>query len=47
MEGEELEALKALAESIKQRMEQAGQLPLDFLHNPKKQEKGIIMNGKI
>jgi transposase len=28
MEGEELEALKALAESIKLRMEQAGQLPL-------------------
>ena len=28
MEGEELESLKALAESIKQRMEQDGQLPL-------------------
>jgi len=38
MEGEELEALKALAESIKLSMEQAGQLPL-FTDDVKKDSK--------
>jgi len=41
MEGEELESLKALAESIKQRMEQEGQLPL-FVDNIENKKDSII-----